>query len=186
MPYSTVRRVLAHEYPKYRKHLKALDRESKTLRFANPLSDDVIDTLCDKWEEDHEHNILFCIENDDLDFIAVAHIAIDEKGDMELAFSVLKGYQGQGMGNHLMKRAIQWCRTHNFLHGSMVCLSSNSTIKHLCTKYGIRMTNEFGETLADIELDHPSLNTFVEEAKSSNLAVMDYWGKRVPRILAFK
>ena len=185
MPYSTVRRVLPNEYSKYRKHLKALDRDSKTLRFANPLTDEVIDQLCDKWEADHEHNILFAIENDDLDFIAVAHIAIDEKHDMELAFSVLKGYQGQGMGNHLMKRAIQWCRTHNFLHGSMVCLSTNSVIKHLCTKYGIHMSSEYGETLADIELDHPSLTTYVEEATSSNLAIMDYLGKRMPKFVAF-
>lgn len=183
MPYSTVRRVLPHEYPKYRKHLKALDRDSKTLRFANPLTDEVIDSLCDKWEKDHEHNILFAIENDDLDFIGVAHIAIDEQHNMELAFSVLKGYQGQGMGNHLMKRAIQWCRTHNFLHGSMVCLSTNSVIKHLCTKYGIKMESEYGETQASIRLDHPSLTTYVDEATSSNLAVMDYFGKRFARPL---
>jgi GNAT superfamily N-acetyltransferase len=183
---TTVRRVLDTEYPKYRKHLKALDRESKTLRFANPLSDEVIDDLCDKWEQDHEHNILFAIENEDLDLVAVAHIAIDEKHDMELAFSVLKQYQGQGMGNHLMKRAIQWCRTHGFLHGSMVCLSTNSVIRHLCSKYGIHMQSEYGETLADIDLDHPSLNTFVAEAASSNLAMMDYWGKRMPKFLAFK
>lgn len=186
MPYSTVRRVLPHEYPKYRKHLKNLDSESKTLRFANPLPNDAIDLLCDKWEADHEHNILFCIENDDLDFIAVAHIAIDEQHEMELAFSVLKGYQGQGMGTHLMKRAIQWCRTHNFLHGSMVCLSTNSIIKHLCTKHGIKLTSEYGETLAEIHLDHPSLQTYWTEATSSNLAVMDYWGKRMPKLVAFK
>ena len=184
MPYSTVRRVLPHEYPKYRKHLKALDQESKTLRFANPLSNEVIDNLCDKWEKDHEHNILFCIENDDLDFIAIAHIAIDEQGEMELAFSVLKGYQGQGMGTHLMKRAIQWCRTHNFLHGSMVCLSTNSVIRHLCKKHGIHMENDHGEVLADIQLDHPSLQTYWTEATASNLAVMDYWGKRFAKPLA--
>ena len=186
MPYSTVRRVLDHEYSKYRKHLKALDRESKTLRFANPLTDEVIDNLCDKWEKDHEHNILFCIENDDLEFIAVAHIAIDEQHNMELAFSVLKGYQGQGMGNHLMKRAIQWCRTHNFLHGSMVCLSTNSVIRHLCNKYGINMTSEYGETSAKIELNHPNMATFLTEATDSNLAVMDYLGKRMPKLVAFK
>jgi len=186
MPYSTVRRVLPHEYPKYRKHLKALDRDSKTLRFANPLSDEVIDDLCDKWEADHEHNILFAIENDDLDFIAVGHIAIDEEHNMELAFSVLKGYQGQGMGNYLMKRAIQWCRTHDFLHGSMVCLSTNSVIRHLCKKYGIQMTSEYGETQASIELSNPSIKTFVDEATDSNLAVMDYWGKRMPKFVAFK
>lgn len=182
MPYSTVRRVLAHEYPKYRKHLKALDIDSKVLRFANPVTDEVIDILCDKWEADHEHNILFCIENDDLDFIAVGHIAIEETG-MELAFSVLKGYQGQGMGSHLMKRCIQWCRTHGFLKGCMVCLSSNSIIKHLCTKHGIHMENDHGETLADIELDHPSLQTYWTEAASSNIAVMDYWGKRFAKPL---
>ena len=186
MPSNTVRRVLGHEYPKYRKHLKALDRESKTLRFANPLNDDVIDSLCDKWEADHDHHILFAIENDTFELVAVAHIAIDEQHEMELAFSVLKEYQGQGMGNLLMKRAIQWCRTHNFLHGSMVCLSTNSVIKHLCIKYGINMISEYGETQAEITLDHPSMTTFWTEAASSNLAIMDYLGKRMPRIDSFK
>ena len=186
MPLQTVRRVLDTEYPKYRKHLKSLDQESKTLRFANPLSDQVIDNLCDKWEADHQHNILFAIENEALDLIAVAHIAIDEKHEMELAFSVLKEYQGKGLGTMLMKRAIQWCRTHGFLTGSMFCLSTNSVIKHLCTKHGIHMQSEYGETLADIELDHPNLNTFITEATDSNLAIMDYWGKRLPKFVAFK
>jgi GNAT superfamily N-acetyltransferase len=184
MHHRIVRRVLAHEYPKYCRHLKALDRDSKTLRFANPLTDESIDLLCDKWEADHEHHILFAIENNSLDLIAVAHIAIAESGDMELAFSVLKEYQGQGMGTHLMKRAIQWCRTHNFLHGSMVCLSTNTVIRHLCAKHGIHMTNDHGEMLADIELDHPSLETYWTETSDSNFAIMDYWGKRFVKPLA--
>lgn len=169
------------EYAKYCEHLKALDADSKHLRFANPLSNEVIDNLCDMWTADHEHNILFAIENSDLEFVAVAHIAIDETGSMELAFSVLKQYQAQGLGTHLMKRAIQWCRTHNFLHGSMVCLSTNAVIRHLCKKHGIHMTNDHGETLANIELDHPSLQTYWTEAADSNLAVMDYFGKRLAR-----
>jgi len=185
MPYSTVRKVLAHEYPKYRKHLKALDTASKHLRFGYIIQDEMIDKLCDQWELDHEHNTLFCIENDDLDFIAVGHIAIQDE-QMELAFSVLKGYQGQGMGNHLFKRVIQWCRTHQMLKGCMVCLSTNSIIKHLCTKYGIHMTTDHGETLADIELDSPNISTYITEATDSNLAVMDYMGKRMPKIIAFK
>ena len=184
MSYSTVRRVLHTEYPKYRKHLKALSAQSKHLRFGYVIQDEMIDKLCDQWESDHEHNILFCIENDDLDFIAIGHIAIQE--EMELAFSVLDGYQGQGMGNHLFKRVIQWCRTHGFLKGCMVCLSHNNTIKHLCTKYGIRMKSEHGETLADIEFDHPSIATFMTEATDSNLAVMDYLGKRMPKFVAIK
>jgi GNAT superfamily N-acetyltransferase len=184
MPYSTVRRVLPHEYPKYRKHLKSLDQASKYLRFGYHIQDEMIDTLCSQFESEPEKNILFAIENDDLDFIAVAHIALQD--EMELAFSVLKGYQGQGMGNHLFKRVIQWCRTHGKLKGCMVCLSTNSVIKHLCGKYGIHMQSEHGETLADIELDSPNITTYITEATDSNLAVMDYLGKRMPKFVAFK
>jgi len=184
MSYQTVRRVLDREYSKYRKHLKSLDRDSKTLRFANPLSDEVIDTLCDKWELDHARNVLFCIENDDLEFIAVGHIAL--YNEMELAFSVLKEYQGQGLGSLLMKRVIQWCRINSKLKGNMVCLSTNTAIKHLCLKHGIHIHSEHGETMADIELDNPNITTFISEATDSNLAAMDYLGKRMPKFLASK
>lgn len=177
MPYSTVRRVLPHEYPKYRKHLKSLDVASKYLRFGYHIQDEMIDQLCATFEAEPDKNILFCIENDDLDFIAIGHIALQE--EMELAFSVLKGYQGQGMGNHLFKRVIQWCRTQGKLKGCMVCLATNAAIKHLCTKYGIHIHSEHGETMAEVELDHPSITTYVSEATDSNLAAIDYMGKRM-------
>jgi GNAT superfamily N-acetyltransferase len=183
MPYSTVRRVLPHEYPKYRKHLKDLDEHSKYLRFGYCIRDDMIDTLCNQFETEPDKNILFCIENDDLDFIAIGHIAIQD--ELELAFSVLKGYQGQGMGSHLMKRVIQWCRTQGKLKGCMVCLSSNAAIRHLCTKHGIHVHSEHGETMAEIELDSPSITTYVAEATDSNLAAIDYMGKRMRKSWTF-
>jgi len=173
---SAVRKVLPSEYPKYRKHLKGLDADSKYLRFGYVISDEIIDQLCDQFEAECSSNILFCVENEDLDFVAVGHIALQD--EMEMAFSVLKEYQGQGLGNQLFKRVIQWCRTHNQLKGNMVCLSSNRVIKHLCVKYGIHMVSEGGETLASIELDHPDITTYFTEATDSNLAVMDYMGKR--------
>ena len=173
---SAVRRVLVSEYPKYRTHLKSLDADSKYLRFGHHVQDEVIDQLCDQFEADADKNILFCVENDNLDFVAVGHIALQD--EMELAFSVLKEYQGQGLGNQLFRRVIQWCRTHNQLKGNMVCLSSNKVVRHLCTKYGIHMVNDHGETLASIELDHPDITTYFTEATDSNLAVMDYMGKR--------
>jgi GNAT superfamily N-acetyltransferase len=184
MPYTTVRRVLPHEYPKYRKHLKALDEHSKYLRFGYVIRDEQIDALCDQFEAEPEKNILFCIENDDLDFIGIGHIAI--QAELELAFSVLKGYQGQGMGSQLMKRVIQWCRIQGKLKGCMVCLSTNAAIKHLCTKHGIHIHSEHGETLADIELDSPNITTYISEATDVNLAVADYMGKRIPKFVAFK
>lgn len=179
MPYSAVRRVLPREYPKYRTHLKALDLASKHLRFGYAITDEMIDKICDRFEADPDNNILFCVENKELEFVAIGHIAV--QGEMELAFSVLPAYQGQGLGNQLFKRVIQWCRTHKKLRGCMVCLSTNSVIKHLCIKHGIRLSSADGETLADIELDHPDITTYLTEATDSNLAVMDYLGKRFAR-----
>jgi GNAT superfamily N-acetyltransferase len=178
---TTVRRVLPHEYSKYRQHLKALDSDSKILRFGYPISDTVLDSLCDKFEANPTRNILFCIENNDLEFVAIGHIALE--GELELAFSVLKEYQGQGMGDKLMKRCIQWCRTHGKLKGCMVCLATNGAIKHLCLKNGIHIHSEHGETLADIELDSPNITTYVSEQVDSNLGVMDYLGKRFAKPL---
>ena len=179
-----VRRLLVQEYPKYRAHLKTLDETSRLLRFGYQISDEGIDAVCDSVEKDVVHHILFCIENQQLDIIAVGHVAT--RNGMELAFSVHKDYQGQGLGNRLMSRCIRYCRTHGILKGCMVCLSSNAAIKHLCLKNGIHIHSEHGETLADIELDSPNVSTFVEEQVSTNLAIFDYALKRSLLSWSFK
>ena len=171
-----VRKVLPNEYHKYRKHLKSLDTASRNLRFANPVSNEVIDHLCDKFESHPTDHVLFAIEDDLLDFVAVGHVSLE--GDMELAFSVLKEHQGKGMGSALMQRILQHCRTTGHLKGHMVCLPHNTAIKHLCTKYGIQFHTEYGETEGDIELPKASVSTFIDEATSRNLGALDFMAKR--------
>lgn len=171
-----VRKVLPAEYHKYRTHLKALNEASRILRFGAPVNDDVIDHLCDKIELDTQHHVLFAIENANLEFVAVGHIA-DFK-DMEMAFSVLDTYQGQGMGEALMKRVIQHCRTLGHLKGYMVCLPHNQAIKHLCQKHGIKIHTEYGETTADVELPAANVGTYLDEVGSRNLGVFDFLSKR--------
>jgi GNAT superfamily N-acetyltransferase len=179
MPYTTVRRVLVHEYPKYSTHLKALDAESRYLRFGAPVQDEIIQQLCAGFAANYDQHILFAVENNDLEFIAVGHVSLQD--GMELAFSVLPQYQGHGLGNLLIKRIISWCRTHGELHGTMVCLSTNTVIQHLCAKHGIHVKSSQGETIANIELDSPNITTYLAEAADSNLAIMDYMGKRMLR-----
>lgn len=182
MPYQTVRRVLPHEYSKYAEHLKALDEDSKYLRFGSHVKDQVIDRLCGDMAQHQSCHVLFAIEDNDFNFIAVGHVALI--GEMELAFSVLPQHQRAGLGSRVMKRVISWCRTHGHLKGCMVCLTHNAAIQHLCRKHGIRVHSSQGETLADIELDNPGITTYLAEATDSNLAVMDYVGKRMLRRMA--
>lgn len=171
-----VRKVLANEYPKYTAHLKALDPESRMLRFGFCIKDDSLDNLCKTFEVNTKDHILFCVENNELDFIAIGHIALGN--EMELAFSVLKEYQGQGLGDKLMKRCIRYCRTRKILKGNMVCLSYNTAIKHLCTKNQIQFHNDHGETEANIHFDEPRISTYIDEGLAVHAGMTDYAGKR--------
>lgn len=172
----TVRRVMPLEYFKYRAHLKGMDTASKTLRFGGLVNDEIIDKLCDSFEADTGHHVLFCIEDDDLNFIAIGHVATID--GMELAFSVHKQYQGQGMGNALMCRCIQYCRITGILTGCMTCLAHNHVIKHLCIKHGVGIHTEYGETQATITLDQAGIDTFISEGIEGNLSMFDYVYKR--------
>lgn len=178
-----VRRVLPHEYHKYRKHLLALDADSRSLRFSAPVSDDAINRICDKFEADPDKHVLFAIEDPGLKFVAVGHIALFD--EMELAFSVLKEHQGQGMGNRLMERVIQYCRTHSILKGHMVCLPHNTAIRHLCRKHGIHIHTDHGDVVGDIDLDQANVVTFIDEVTSSSLGMIDYLSKRALRPWTF-
>ncbi len=183
MPY-TIHRVLQHEYVKYRAHLKELDSESKLLRFGYTVSDTVIDSLCDKFEKSHTDHVLFCIEDKNHRMIAVGHIAITDT--MELAFSVSKEYQGIGLGGKLMQRCIRWCRAHGILKGNMVCLSRNSTIRHLCRKNGIGITVDGCESVANIELLGPDVFTHLNEATEVGTDLLIHMSKQTANYWSFK
>jgi GNAT superfamily N-acetyltransferase len=177
-----VRRVLPYEYPKYRKHLKSLDLESRILRFGFAVKDETIDSLCNGIEKNYKEHVLFCIENNDLEFVGIGHVVLAP--EMELAFSVLNEYRRQGIGDALMTRCIQYCRAYNILTGKMVCLSSNTAIKTLCRKHGISMENDHGETMGDIILPNPNLTTYINEQFAVQFGMLDFTIKRNPINLA--
>jgi GNAT superfamily N-acetyltransferase len=174
--------MMPMEFHKLKTHLKALDADSRILRFGHQVTDEIIDTLCDGFKKQYYQHTFFVIEDEDLQFLAVGHVATEH--NMELAFSVLKTHQGKGMGDALMRRCIQHCRIIGRLKGYMVCLTTNAAIRHLCRKNGIKLTSEMGETLADIELDHPDVQTYIKESIDINLGAWNYVRKWFSRPFA--
>lgn len=170
-----VYRLTPIEYHRYRKHLLALDSQSKYLRFGHHIQDEMLNKLCDKFEADPQHHKLFVIENDELEVVAAGHISLQDN-ELELAFSVLKPYQGQGMGSSLMARTVEWCQNRGIKGGCMVCLSTNMAIKKLAAKHGI-LVNDSGETLADIKIPSATTASVIHEVIDSNLARVDHLGK---------
>ena len=170
-----VYRLQPQEYHRYRKHLLSLDTESRYTRFGYPISDELINQLCDKFESNTKDHKIFVIEDEDLNVVAAGHISL-EGGETELAFSVLLKYRKQGMGSSLMARCIEWCQNRNIKGGCMVCLSTNTAIKKLASKHGV-LINEGGETLANISIPEPTPSSVMHEVVDSNLARFDHLGK---------
>lgn len=170
-----VYKLAPHEYHRYRTHLLALDDASRYLRFGYQIQDEAINKLCDTFEANTAEHKLFVIENDDLEVVGVGHISLVD-GETELAFSVLKAYQGKGMGSALMARAIEWCQNRNIKGGCMVCLTSNVAIRKLAGKHGV-LVNDHGETLADISIPAPTAASVAHEVIDHNIAQIDHLGK---------
>lgn len=170
-----VYRLRADEYNRYRKHLLKLDSESRYTRFGYIIKDEVIEQLCDRFESNPRDHKIFVIENEQLEVVAAGHISL-ENGETELAFSVLKEYRKQGMGDALMKRTIEWCQNRNIKGGCMVCLSSNAAIKSLAKKHGV-LINQGGETLANIVIPEATVTSVLHEVIDSNIARADHMGK---------
>jgi GNAT superfamily N-acetyltransferase len=181
-----VYRLLPAEFERYRKHLLALDPQSRYMRFGYPIQDGMINILCEKFEANPKQHKIFVIEDDDLEVVGAGHISLAD-GETELAFSVLKEYQGKGIGSSLMKRCVEWCQNRNITTGCMVCLTTNDAIKRLAQKHGI-LINDGGETMADIQIPEPNAVSVMNEVIDSNLAKFDHLGKlqrRFARMFAF-
>jgi GNAT superfamily N-acetyltransferase len=139
------------------------------------IKDEVIEQLCDRFEANPKEHKIFVIENEALEVVAAGHISL-EGGETELAFSVLKEYRKQGMGDALMKRTVEWCQNRNIKGGCMVCLSTNVAIKRLASKHGV-LINEGGETLANIGIPEATPTSVMHEVVESNMARLDHISK---------
>ena len=171
----SVYRLRPDEYSRYRQHLLALDSDSRYTRFGYMIKDEILEQLCDRFEADPRNHKIFVIENEALEVVAAGHIALEDD-TTELAFSVLKEYRQQGMGDALMKRTIEWCQNRNIKGGCMVCLSTNTAIKRLASKHGV-LINQGGETLANIVIPQATAGSVINEVMESNLAKFDHMAK---------
>ena len=172
----TIYKLPATEFDRYRTHLLCLDEESRYMRFGFHIKTETINQLCDKWKLNADKHKVFVIEDEDMNVVGVAHVSLEDETP-ELAFSVFKEYQGQGMGDALMKRAVEYCQNKGIKAGCMVCLMSNDKIKRLARKNGILVHSEDGDSYGVISIPDPTPLSVWHEYLEDNLAKMDHLGK---------
>lgn len=172
----TIYKLIPSEFYRYRTHLLSLDEESRYMRFGFHIRNETINELCSKWELNSDKHKVFAIENDNLEVVAIGHVSLEEE-PAELAFSVFKEYQGQGMGDALMKRTIEYCQNRGIKLGCMVCLGSNDKIKHLARKNNILVKTEEGDSVGQVSIPAPTPVSVWREYVEDSIAKLDHLGK---------
>lgn len=121
-------------------HFKELDQESRYNRFCSSTNDSSLSLYVSKIDIDNHG--YFGVFNDDLKMIGLGECVFFKSKDgteneAEVAFSILKEYQGNGLGNKLFKRLIRFAKINDIEKLQMYCLRNNSKVIHLCKKYGL-------------------------------------------------
>ena len=172
---ASIYKLRPQEFIKYQQHLLSLDAESKYMRFGFHASDAKITELVNAWQDNSKEHVIFVIENSELEVIAVGHIST-ELPQVEIALSVLKQYQGKGLGSSLMSKCVAWCQNRGVKSVGMVCLPQNYAVKKIAKQHGLVVT-ENGESAAILNV--PDMNTLsvLDEYFSDRISLLDHLAK---------
>lgn len=178
-----------YEKPLVINHLQSMNDSDRRLRFGVVMSDESIEKYVDdQWDKPGAWFGAFDGER----IVAVVHVAVDEKtNEAELGLSVDPEARGHKLGQKLFERAVIFLRSKNVRHVFMHCLSENSVMRHIASKYDMVLVTQYGETDARTTIDFPyTVMDPINEAVAQQLALYDnsirtiasMWSRYIERI----
>ena len=152
-------RTNIYKIPDYSKHLKNLTVEDKVSRFGYLITDYMIDKLMLNMCYHPEEHELWYARTDDTR-VGWGHLARNPDGSWELAVSVDKDYQRQGIGDSLITEMLSFAKFHHIPEVYMHCIEDNRVIQHVALKHDLKTRERgAGERTAALEVPEP---TFIE------------------------
>ena len=152
-------RTNIYKIPDYSRHLKNLTDEDKISRFGYLITDYMIDKLIlDMCYHPSEHELWYARTDDTR--VGWGHLARNPDDSWELAVSVDKEHQRQGIGNKLIQEMLEFAKFHHISEIYMHCIEDNRVIQHLASKHDLTTRQRgAGERTALLEVPEP---TFIE------------------------
>jgi len=185
-----IRKETAIVLHQYARHLKNLTADDRYTRFGYAVKDEIIDQLIlNVLYHPQDHHLFVAEDNDEL--IGFGHLA-REGADWELAVSVDKHWQGQGVGNALVGEMIKWGKMHDVHSLFMHCITENRKIQNLARKHGLRTVERSGsEITAQVELPDPTIvdyaRNYLEEQRELMTQMSElqkkFWASLAPGAL---
>ncbi|WP_274628768.1 GNAT family N-acetyltransferase [Arvimicrobium flavum] len=151
-PAGRIRQLRPSDQPRFRDHLMRLDPESRWDRFNGVTNDTFITDYVDRSFHDGTTVIAY-VEGDEVKGAAELH----ERPEFdiptgEIAFSVERDRQGQGIGSKLFRRLLAHAHALGYERLLVTTHSDNRAMKALARKFDAQLTFHIGETEGVIDL----------------------------------
>jgi RimJ/RimL family protein N-acetyltransferase len=158
-------------------HLIRLPLNDRYLRFCNTLSDEGIAKYVDRIDlRSTTGEACFAVYDDEKNVVGLCHIApyADDDGAAEMALSVDEDYRKNGIGDVLFYRGILHCESLGIKKIYMNCLASNTPIQRLARRHGMKVTTDYGESVAALNLkDNNAILAFLESVQNDTMGLYD-------------
>lgn len=126
-----VRQTDQQDWPAIQSFFKTLDPVSRYNYYGYHATDESIDALWQRFEEEDSH-VFFVVESGPT-IMGVAQLStVDEHA--EIGVAVDPAYRQLGIAQNLVDRAVLWCKTHDIKDLMMYCLPSNKVIMKIIRK----------------------------------------------------
>jgi len=165
----------------FQDHMLRLGPEERAARFSGYLSDEAVVRYCQdiSWLSD---SLLGAFEDGVLR--AAVHLPLVEPTwprSAEMAVTVEKAWQSQGIGTELCRRALVHARNRGIGHVSMLCLLENARMQRIARRLKGRRIALDGMVESVLDLPSPNLLSLWQEALDSTDVVLGtFTGQLVP------
>ena len=168
------RKLWPTELGLFREHLHRLDRESLRMRFGRAVGAEFIDRYCDTVYA--LNSVVYgCFIGGTLRAVAELRLLTDTwPFEAELAFSVERDWQDDGIGTELMSRALRAARNRSISRLYMICLPENGRMRRVAMKYDALLTFHPGQVDADLHPSHPDYLSVLQEFLDDTSGFMTY------------
>jgi ribosomal protein S18 acetylase RimI-like enzyme len=173
------RKLLPTDLNAYRDHLLRLSSQDRYARFCGFKTDESITAYCQGI--DWRFTIMVgCFVRGELR--AVAELRTEPKvwpGEGELAVSVEREFQGQGIGSGVVRRIMTVSRNRSLRRLMLICMISNRRMQAIVRKFLGKLECDMGEATGWIEMPWPNQLSLMQEALDNSAAlvngVLDQW-----------
>jgi len=167
----SIRRLWVGEAELYRGHLLRLDAENRRDRFGGAVSDNFIRGYCEP--RALSGAIIYGFFVDDVLRGAAELRLLEPAGDAEVALSIERAWQSQGVGTALLEHLLLAASNRRINRLHVLCLAENGRMRQLARKFDAELSIQSGSVVGEMKAPHPTPMSVMRElvADSADLAL---------------